>query len=269
MKNNSGLTVQMIVKNEDRWIWYALKSIYTAASEIIVYDTGSVDNTIPVIETFGQQKVRFEKYNLNNPENLTSLRQRQLAETKTEWFLLADGDEVWPEKSIAQVIRAIKNSHERIEGIVVNAAICLGDVFHVQDEKAGKYNITGNVGHYNIRAYRKSSSYHWTGQYPLEAYVDENNIPLQNKPESLKLLDVSYHHLRHLPRSTQVRNPKKKLEVGKKIDTSQIPEVFSDNTRPKIVTSPWVKYSPLEQLLATLITPVLYIKRRLFPIESE
>ena len=68
MKNNSDLTVQMIVKNEDQWIWYALKSIYTVASEIIVYDTGSVDNTIPIIESFGQEKIRFEKFNLYNSE---------------------------------------------------------------------------------------------------------------------------------------------------------------------------------------------------------
>lgn len=264
MENNSGLTVQMIVKNEDQWIWYALKSIYAAAREIIIYDTGSVDNTVPIIESFGQEKIRFEKFTLNNSKDLTSLRQRQLAETKSEWFLLVDGDEIWPGKSLTKLIEAINSAGKQINGIVVNSAICLGDVFHLQDGKAGKYNIAGNIGHINIRAYRKSSSYNWTGQYPLEAYVDQNDIPLQNKPEELKFLDVSYHHLRHLPRSSQVKNPKKKLELGKKIDSSMIPEVFYDKTRPKIVPSPFLKFNFFEFIIAAFATPFLYLKRRLF-----
>ena len=44
MKND--ITVHCVVKNEERWIWFAINSILDIAEKILVYDTGSTDKTV-------------------------------------------------------------------------------------------------------------------------------------------------------------------------------------------------------------------------------
>jgi glycosyltransferase involved in cell wall biosynthesis len=51
-KNSTTLGILMMVKNEEKRIETTLNSIKTVANAIIVYDTGSEDNTISIIEKF-------------------------------------------------------------------------------------------------------------------------------------------------------------------------------------------------------------------------
>lgn len=255
------ITAQMIVKNEDRWIWYAIKSIIDHVSYILIFDTGSQDNTVEIIKSFSTHKIKFEQKGTVNPKQLVKLRQEQLERTKTDWFLLVDGDEVWPENSIKKLVNSISKNQAKV-GVVVKAKICLGDIFHYQDDKAGRYRIGERLGHYNIRAYRKIKGYYWQGIYPNEAYVDGKNLPIQEKKTDLIFLDNYYWHLRHLPRSTKFKNIKRKFEFGKPIAGKDIPEVFSLK-RPSIVSSPLVSYSIEEKLAALVLTPLRVIKRTL------
>ncbi len=252
----------MIVKNEDQWVWYAIMSIIDYVYKIIIFDTGSNDLTTDIIKTFKSPKIFFDKKFINNQKNITKLRQLQLEMTTTNWFLIVDGDEVWPENSIKSLVNSINHSDEEINGIVVKSAICLGDILHLQEEKAGRYNIAGRIGQFNIRAYKKMAGYKWIGKYPLEAYVDQNNIPIQDKNNELNFLDVRYWHLRHLRRSSKVANPGFKLEVGNKVALNKIPEVFLIKSKPKIVPSPWVSFSPTEKLFARILGPIYKLRRR-------
>lgn len=256
------LTVQMIVKNEDRWVWYAIASVINYASHLLIFDTGSEDKTVDIINTFPKNKITFEKKGSINPNQLTRLRQEQLERTKTNWFMIVDGDEIWPKNSVIRLLDVIKKSKSSEIGIVVKSHVCIGDILHSQDEKAGKYIIKNRIGHYNIRAYKKLESYHWTGEYPNEAYVNKAGIPIQNQENRLIFLDGYYWHLRHLPRSTKFKNSKRKFEIGKKIRQEDLPEVFFSQ-RPEIVSSPWQTYNSREKLISILNTPILYIKRRL------
>src|SRR3989338_6982361 len=54
MKSN--LTIHCVVKNEERWILYALKSILDIADEILIFDTGSTDKTVEIIKTIKTKK---------------------------------------------------------------------------------------------------------------------------------------------------------------------------------------------------------------------
>ncbi len=257
------ITVHMLIKNEDRWIWYAIKSVIDEVKKLIIYDTGSIDHTVDIIKTFPRDKITFAQKKIHNNFDITKLRQEQVEKTATNWFMLLDGDEVWTHTGIQTLITGVKDSKPDIHGVVVKSAICLGDTFHLQDEKAGKYNIAGTVGHYNIRAYRKDPKWKWVGEYPLEAYVDDSSTPIQNNPQLLKFIDIRYWHLRHLPRSTKAVNPKRKLELGYKVSKKDIPEVFFAENKPDLVPNPWIKYTNFEFLIALIITPVLYLKRRI------
>lgn len=254
-------SVHMIVKNEDQWVWYAIASVIEEAVQLFIYDTGSIDNTVEIVNTFPKNKILFVEKGTVTAEQLVKLRQEQLIRTKTEWFLLLDGDEVWPKRPLKKFRREIESADKNKTGIVFRTKVCLGDVFHCQDENAGRYEIADYKGHLNIRGYKKIKSYRWTGTYPDEAYVDGDNIPLQNNKEELIFIDDYYWHLTHLNRSSVTKNSKRKLEIGLKISQDSVPEVFSYK-RPPIVPSPWVKYSAKDYIISSILTPLRKIKRK-------
>lgn len=259
------ITVHMVVKNEEQWIWYGLQSVLPYVKKIIIYDTGSSDKTVEIIETFSDSKIYLEKRGDVNPKQLAQLRNEQIEQTSTEWFLLLDGDEVWPENTLRELEEVIKTSSKKTHGIVVKARIPVGDLFHYQSEIAGKYKLLGQVGHYNMRIYRKNPKYHWEAIYPftvyVEKYVDNQGISVQDRSDELFLLKKEYWHMTHLKRSSIDSHGKRKFEIG--IRTAvELPTVFYKK-HPPSVPDPWVHYSFLEWCFAFCLTPLLYFKRRL------
>lgn len=260
IKNNPSFTVHMIVANEDRWVWYAISSVLDYCRKIIIYDTGSQDNTVKIIESFKSDKIEFMQKGKVNKNQLTDLRQEQVEKTNTSWFMILDGDEVWSGKGLSEVLQLIKKDGGEKIGVVVKTGICIGDIYHFQNENAGRYVIGNKKGHYNIRFYKKIKGYHWSNPYPNEAYIDNDGISIQRKTDKLLYTDYLYWHMRHLQRSTRVKNRKFKLELGYKVNDSLLPKVFSID-RPSFVPPPEVKYSKKQKLLATLLTPLYWINR--------
>lgn len=252
------LTVHTVLYNEEQWVWYALTSILPYVHKVIIYDTGSTDRTEEIIKIIKSGKISLEQKGRVDAERLVSLRNEQIKATETPWFMLLDGDEVWPTETIAELIQLLPKLSDEIMGIVVKARPPLGDLFHYQDESAGRYVLLGRRGHYNIRAYRLRPGYHWRGTYPLEAYVDESGQAINNQDEKLVMLKGEYWHLRHLRRSSK-QTRRVKLEIGRR-EKVTLPEVFS-KVRPAIVPSPWVSFSNTERLTALVSTPILKAKR--------
>lgn len=257
-----GLTAHMIVCNEEQWVWYAIASVIDHVERIFVYDTGSQDQTVQLIKNFGSRKIHLEKKGRVLPAELVSLRNEQVKKTHTAWFMLLDGDEVWSDKTIRELAHIANSTNSRVMGVVVPALVPVGDLFHYQPESAGKYHLLGQVGHMNLRGYRKLTGYKWQGIYPLEAYADKRSIPIQENLANLVMLRNPYWHLTHLQRSSIDTHKKLKLEIGEKRKNIKLPEVFFAS-RPKIVPSPWVSFSPTEKLVAQTVTPLLKIKRKI------
>lgn len=255
------ITAHMIIRNEEQWVWYAIASVLPYVQKIIVYDTGSTDKTVAIVQSLQSNKILFEEKGVVSKDELVMLRNEQLRQTKTNWFLLLDGDEVWTNTGIKEQVKLAQTAPASVIGIVVPVRICVGDIYHVQDEKAGKYQLLGKTGHYNIRVYRKKENYQWIGTYPLEAYCSSQKRPIQNDPQNLTIAKEPYWHLSHLYRSSVDTHRKRAYEIGRK-DTASIPSVFHKK-RPAIVPAPWVQYRFWEKIIAIVRTPILYVKRRL------
>ena len=133
----------------------------------------------------------------------------------------------------------------------------IGDIFHYQEEKAGRYKIDDRMGHYNIRAVRNSSGLHVEGTYPDEAYVTKEGIKVQDLPkEKILFLNKPYLHASFLK--------KNKYEIGEEFAKDfYYPEVFFKN-RPGIVPSPWKVMSSGYRFRAFFETPLRKIYRRTF-----
>lgn len=258
----------IIIKNEDRFIWFAIKSVVDYMDKLLIWDTGSSDNTVEIIKLLQKEypnKIIFKEIGEIDPDGLTKARQKMLEETKSDWLLILDGDEIWWEKSITEVIDTINKKGEKLDAIINPVINLIGDLFHYQDESAGQYNFLGKKGHFNMRAVnRKIPGLHIKNTYPLEGFYDENNKLIQQKDDKLILVNEPLLHLTHLERSSKVKNKKMKHELGNPFDKNfKYPEVLYEGF-PAIVKSPWNKRSKEYYTKSLLQTPLRKMKRKLW-----
>ncbi len=261
------ITSQTIVKNDENWIWFALKSVQDQVAKMLVLDDNSTDATRAIIETITTPKLSLETKVLTTPQEHTEVRNQMLARTTTDWFLLLDGDEVWNNQTLYDLLIFLEKQPKNIYGVVMRTRNCVGDVFHYASESAGHYHLMGRTGHLTIRAYRKLPGFHWTGTYPLEAYVDAAGQPIHGQSDHLAFFDGFYWHMTHLVRSAAKETVKGhrrvRLETGIKIaGNAQLPEVFFI-PRPAMVSDPLGRRGIGYELASHLVAPLKTLKRGL------
>lgn len=231
-----GITVHTIIKNEEKFIKYALLSVLRFVDQILVYDTGSGDKTLEIIARLKSNKIILKKYDHVDREKLVYLRNQQIKETKTPWIMILDGDEIWPENNLQKMLSACRQAKSKIQGLVCKTRNCVGDIYHYLPENKGRYRIGSWTGHLNIRFLKKTPDLQVLGRYPQESY-NYAGISIQNQLDKLEFVDTWYLHATHLKRSnwagqiTTIDRLKKFKFWGKtcvmpKID---LPEIFYTN----------------------------------------
>lgn len=250
-----------LVKNEERFVWYTLNSVLPFVDKIMVWDTGSTDDTVKIIKTIKSKKISLKQTGSVSALGHSQLRQQMLGQTdkkKFAWLLILDGDEIWPKKSIQKAIKAAKNP--LINTIVVRTKNLVGDIYHYLPESAGKYQIAGHQGHLGLRLIKLNlpkltvHNPHGRQTYAI------NKVPLQNQPrDKIKILTAYYFHATHLPRSshdhsTLKRTIKRKYELGVKLTKKELPSIFFA-PKPSLVpdvTTPMNSQTYLKCLFLTL-----------------
>ncbi|MFA7326618.1 MAG: glycosyltransferase family 2 protein [Candidatus Kapaibacterium sp.] len=89
MENLPNISINLIVKNEEKRIADAINSVKLFASEIIVIDTGSTDSTPQICTRMGCE-VYYHSWN----DNFSEMRNIALGYSSMEWILVIDSDEV-------------------------------------------------------------------------------------------------------------------------------------------------------------------------------
>lgn len=257
-------TVHMIVKNEDLWVWYALQSVLPYAEKILVYDTGSTDRTIEAITSINSPKIILEKKGPVSKRELVELRQQQIDQTKTEWCMLVDGDEIWSHDQLEKLLKAAEKADSSVNALFQRTRNCIGDVWHYLPDSAGHYSIGGKKGNLNLRLMRKTKDLQVVGEYPLEVYRDKNGPLLEQ--DHLEFVDCWYLHTSFLKRSTQQGKTSGSLgkvktpEIGIRMSEKELPEVLFKE-RPDFLPDPLTKRGISFELEAMAMTPLLSIKR--------
>lgn len=256
-----------IVHNEENFIWFAIMSVIDYVDKVLVWDTGSTDKTVEIIKEIIQKKgkkIEFKEIGNVDKYEFSKARQAMLDESKCDWTLILDGDEIWWEDSIKKVIAEIKSNGSKINGIVVPMIVPVGDIFHIQDENAGQYKLLGKKGHLSLRFINKKIlGLHVDWPYGKEGFFDKNKKPIQ-EIENIIYLKTPYLHVTHLKRSSKKRGIDKfKLELGKSVSSSfKFPEIML-NSYPSSVTSPWNKITGINLIKAKMLSPLRKIKRRI------
>lgn len=269
-----------MVKNEAKFVWYSIISVIDYIDKIYIWDTGSTDGTKEIVEELisnykGKTQIDFKKISKENFDE-ASVREEMLRECSAgDWILMIDGDEIWWKDSIRQVTDVIKRKGNEIESIVVPTVNLIGDIYHYQEAKAGRYVFFGKSGHYNLRAFSRNipglhSSAKPHGTWGLE---DENGKMIQDRnPEKMLFLDAPYLHATHLLRAglkilenkVYKRSQKLKHEIGLSFPKDfYYPEVLFYE-RPKSVACVWKKMDMSFVIRSYLETPLRFIHRRFF-----
>lgn len=236
------ITIHTIVCNEDRFIKAALTSVLESSdvTRALVWDAGSIDKTVTEIQSINDPRIEFRQLGKVDRKQLVEYRNEQLKLTKTPWFMLLDGDEIWPKKNLKVLISAMKQcSHlpavalrsetsvsktSAKEGgtiaLVNRTRNAVGDLYHYLPESEGHYQIGPWKGHLNIRAIRIVGGLSVEGEYPDEWY-ELGGKKIQDYPECskdsplstqrtvlkkcLRFIDTWYLHTTHLRRSSSLR----------------------------------------------------------------
>ncbi len=99
------LSLSMIVKNEEKFLAGCLDSVKDVVDEIVIVDTGSTDNTLPIAESFN---ARIFKYEWNN--DFAAARNFALDKSSGNWILYLDADERLLPESIPELKKIKRNA---------------------------------------------------------------------------------------------------------------------------------------------------------------
>jgi len=84
-----GLSVCIIVKNEEKYIGECIDSVKEIANEVIVLDTGSTDNTVNIAKSKGA-KVYFYVWD----NNFSNAKNKVMDYASYQWIFILDSDEI-------------------------------------------------------------------------------------------------------------------------------------------------------------------------------
>ena len=266
-----------LVKNEQRYLWYAVAAIVGYVDKVLLWDTGSTDDTVGIIKELVKvypEKIDFSEVWVKDAQDFPKVRQEMLSRTKADWILMVDGDEVWWEDSIKKVTETIESKKNSIESIVVPMIYPIGDIYHRQEEKAGKYNLVGKKGHFALRGVsRNIPGLTSTNPHGTWGWTDGEGKMIQDRsPEKILYVEAPYLHFSLLERSMSreddvkviKRARKFKYELGNSFPKDfYYPEVFF-RPRPKIAPSPWIRMDTKFFMRAAFETPLRKIKRRVW-----
>lgn len=153
-----GVSLCMIVKNEEQFLPQCLESVKDCVDEIIVVDTGSGDRTIEIAKSYGATVIEREWRN-----DFAWARNESIAPAKYRWVFFMDADEELEPKS-RDALMAIKNLPAHHMALWVR-------IYNRTDD----YRGSGEVSHALIRVFPNDEQIRFRGlihEFPALVYSD-------------------------------------------------------------------------------------------------
>ncbi len=269
-----------LVKNEDRYLWYAVSSVIDYVDKVLLWDTGSQDKTIKIIRELRkryQDKISFKEVGEITVSEFPRVREEMLRATKAQWFLIVDGDEVWWRDSIKNLSKTVRERGDEYESIVSYFYNVVGDIYHYQPKTASGYEIDSIKGNLTIRAINKKiPGLRALGEHGQQGYFDIEGIAIQKRSKSkrLHIPQPAFMHFTNMPRSSQrsldlmvpKRKFKYKYEIGIPFPRDfYYPEVFFEK-KPDFVDDVWEKMRTSYYLISLPLTLLRRLRRKLLPL---
>lgn len=267
------IIVHTLVKNEENYIWFSVGSVIDYVDKVFIWDTGSSDKTVEIIHEIEKKhpgKVYFKEVGNVDINEFTSIRQGMLDESDCDWIILVDGDEVWWDEKIRDVISIINDKGDQLDSIVTKYINLVGDIYHFQADSVGRYNIDSHRGFLTVRAMnRRIDGLNVGKPHGQQGFFNgQGNLVQHLDPKKRVHIDgFTNLHFTNLIRSSSgdekvpKRIMKHKFELGESfLPDFYYPEIFF-KPRPKIVPSPWQNRDAGYVFRAELESPLKCLKR--------
>jgi tetratricopeptide (TPR) repeat protein len=171
----AGISLCMIVKNEERFLEQCLRSVADVVDEINIVDTGSTDRTIEIAETFG---ARIERREWRN--DFAWARNESLKMATKRWIFQLDADEeLLPESKPA--LLQLKNAPAYNMGIWLR---CIN--------ASDKYRGGGNVSHAIVRLFPNHERIRLHGTIHEFPSWDDSPVGLPGVTAPIKIIHHGY-----------------------------------------------------------------------------
>ncbi|HSR89226.1 MAG TPA: glycosyltransferase family 2 protein [Candidatus Udaeobacter sp.] len=221
------ITAHCIIKNEENFVGYAIKSVIDFVDTVLVFDTGSTDKTVNIVQGLIKEypnKIIFEEKGECDKIRHTQLHQEMVDRTKTDWFMILDGDEVWTKRAMEEVKEIIEKGS--FDGIKTGFYECVGDIYHRHYKES-----------YVTARFAKVGDAVWKGDYNQDKLCTKAGEDFF-KTKNIYTLQNRFWHLTHLLRSAKDSSDYSSggSRAGKRIKTyfflgrtisEPVPEVFN------------------------------------------
>lgn len=171
------LSICLIINNEINFLRRCLSSIKAIASEIIVVDTGSADDSLRVASEFGALVFSFEWEN-----DFSSARNYSLDKASGEWILILDGDEEI-ERKFHELIQ------EKIRTPDIDAYLLT-----VRQPLTKQHEILA-ASSLQLRLFRNNKNYRYQGiiqEQILDSILDQNPSAVIETASNITIIHHSY-----------------------------------------------------------------------------
>lgn len=144
----AGISLCMIVKNEERYLERCLSSVAGVVDEINIVDTGSTDRTMEIARKFG---ARVEEHPWQ--DDFSAARNRSLAMARKRWILTLDADEELNADSVSHL--------QNLRSAPANLTAVLVRCFNVAEDAN---SALGTVSHAIVRIFPNDSRVRFRGR---------------------------------------------------------------------------------------------------------
>lgn len=172
----AGVSLCMIVKNEERFLERCLASAADVVDEIIVVDTGSTDGTVEIAKRFGA-RVEHREWR----DDFGWARNEAIALATRRWIFQLDADEeLLPQSKPA--LRALKKLPADTVGVWIRCS-----------NRSNQYRGgTGGVSHLVVRIFPNSPRIRYHGAIHEFPSLDGSEVTLPASPSEIAILHHGY-----------------------------------------------------------------------------
>jgi len=163
----------MVVKNEAEALSRCLESVRTIADELIVLDTGSIDDTVSIARFFQAQVHSFQW-----GDDFAAARNECLKYAQGDWVLVLDADEVL----VAETVPAMQQAMQQDNTLVIN--LVRQEVGAIQSP----YSLVS-------RLFRCHPALYFTR--PYHALIDDSVTQLLRRESQWQVIDLPDVAIRH------------------------------------------------------------------------
>lgn len=171
----AGISLCMIVKNEERYLERCLASAASAVDEINIVDTGSTDGTLEIARKFG---ARIEEHPWQ--DDFSQARNRSLAMARKRWILQLDADEELTAESLPH-LRALRNAPALMTAVLIRCA-----------NISNSNGAAGMVSHAIVRIFPNSKRIRFRGRIHEFVAVDGSPTSIATVPSPIKIVHYGY-----------------------------------------------------------------------------